>query len=401
MNWSFDVPVLFWSNGQSRASPPTDGQAESSADPPSRVPPERRPRPLPAPGTGYQVWNRRARKKGHNRTNPPEMWVWSEEPAHPAIVTRGEYDAVQARAKANERSRQAVPATVARPSAKRDYLYRGLLRCGICGLRMWGNHRRHSAYYSCQPSHQRSKDIPAGHPPHVYLNEQRLNSVLLPFLATALFDPERTDYWRHALDAAAELVRLAPAKERASEIEAEIADLERRIGRQLVNLEADDVTPGLRRRIGERVAELEAAIADHQERLVALPRASATGAPTLADVAPLFDRLRILAGMLDAAPQGELRALFDALQLDVVFQPAESAVDVTVTLYDGSDPVRAAAQVRAEDWSVGALGRIRTCDTRFRNMAGAFYCVCLGGSGLFRSSKGSDQVADTGPVGVR
>ena len=98
--------------------------------------------------------------------------------------------------KANERSRQGVPATVARPTAKRDYLYRGLLRCGICGLRMWGNHRRHSTYYSCQPSHQRSKDIPADHPPHVYLNEQRLNDALFPFLATALFGPERTDYWR-------------------------------------------------------------------------------------------------------------------------------------------------------------------------------------------------------------
>jgi len=50
----------------------------------------------------------------------------------------------------------------------------------------------------------------------VYLNEQRLNDALLPFLATALFGPERTDYWRHALDAAAEPERMAPAKERAS-----------------------------------------------------------------------------------------------------------------------------------------------------------------------------------------
>jgi site-specific DNA recombinase len=157
--------------------------------------------------TGYQVWNRRARKKGHNRTNPPESWVWSEEPAHPAIVTREEHGAVQARAKANERSRQGVPATVARPTAKTNYLYRGLLRCGICGLRMWGNHRRNTTYYSCQPSHQRSKDIPADHPPHVYLNEQRLNDALLPFLATALFGPERTGYWRHALDATGERAR--------------------------------------------------------------------------------------------------------------------------------------------------------------------------------------------------
>ena len=217
---------------------------------------------------------------------------------------------------------------MARPTAKRDYLYRGLLRCGICGLRMWGNHRRNSTYYSCQPSHQRTQDIPADHPPHVYLNEQRLNDALLPFLATALFGPERTDYWRHALDAAAAPERAAPVKVRAEEIEVEIADLERRLTRQLVNLEADGVTSALRRRVGERVAELEDAIVVRRERLVALARACATEAPTLADVAPLLDRLPILAGMLDAAPQGELRALFDSLQLDVVYQPADSALDI-------------------------------------------------------------------------
>ena len=256
------------------------------------------------------------------------------------------------RARANERSRQAMPATTARPTAKRDYCYRGLLRCGVCGLRMWGNHRRQTTYYSCQPSHQRAKDIPADHPPHVYLNEERLNDALLPFLATALFGPERTGYWRTCLDAAAEPESAAPTKERAAEVEAEIADLERRLTRQLVNLEADDVTAALRRRVGQRVAELEDAIAERRERLVALARESATQAPTLADVAPLLDQLPILADSLDKAPQSELRALFDALQLDVVYQPADGAVDVAVTLYDrGDDALAGAAPVRAEDWS--------------------------------------------------
>jgi Recombinase len=37
--------------------------------------------------TGYQVWNRRARKRG-GKTNPPEQWIWSEEPAHDALVSR-------------------------------------------------------------------------------------------------------------------------------------------------------------------------------------------------------------------------------------------------------------------------------------------------------------------------
>jgi site-specific DNA recombinase len=154
--------------------------------------------------TGHQVWNRRARKKGSNRLNPPEAWIWSEQPAHPAIISRDEHDAVGVRANANARSRQGIPATVARPTAKHDYLYRGVLRCGICGLRMWGNHRRGSTYYSCQPSHQRAKQIPEGHPAHVYLNEAKLSAALLPFLGTALFGPDRQAYWRNCLDTSAD-----------------------------------------------------------------------------------------------------------------------------------------------------------------------------------------------------
>jgi hypothetical protein len=83
---------------------------------------------------------------------------------------------------------------------------------------------------------------------------------------------------------------------------------------------------------------------------VALARASATEAPTLADVAPLLDRLPILASSLDAAPQGERRALFDLLQLDIVYQPAGSALDVAATLYDlGSETAQSAAPRSAED----------------------------------------------------
>jgi len=89
-------------------------------------------------------------------------------------------------------------------------------------------------------------------------------------------------------------------------------------------------------------------ISKRRERLVTLARASATGAPTLADVVPLLDRLPILASSLETAPQGELRALFDSLQLDVVYQPADSALEVAATLYDlGSETAQPAAQVRA------------------------------------------------------
>ena len=70
----------------------------------------------------------------------------------------------------------------------------------------------------------------------------------------------------------------------------------------------------------------------------------------MADVAPLLDRLPILAGSLDTAPQSELRALFDSLQLEVVYQPDGSALDVAATLYDlGSENAQTAASRSAED----------------------------------------------------
>ena len=92
--------------------------------------------------------------------------------------------------------------------------------------------------------------------------------------------------------------------------------------------------PELRRRVGARVGELEAAITDRRTRLDALAEQAATEAPTLADVAPLLAALPVLADGLHSAPQAELRALFEQLNLEVSYQPGEQALDVAITLYD-------------------------------------------------------------------
>ena len=305
--------------------------------------------------TGYQVWNRRARKKGRNRINPSETWIWSEEPAHPAIVSREEHDAVQAQAAANVRSRKARPATEARPVARADYLYRGILHCGICGLRMWGNRRPSSTYDSCQPSHQRSTDIPADHPRHVYLNAARVDAALRPFLATALFGPGRLDYWRRCLEEATAPDRVAPPSARRDEVTGEIAELERRLDRQVCNLESDEVTPLLRRRVAARIAELEEAITERHARLAVLDAETEARPASFGEVAPLLDRLPILGDGLADAPDAELRALFEALQLKLTFHPAEQALVVAFALWEdgqGDD----SAPLRAEDCSVPPAG---------------------------------------------
>ena len=118
---------------------------------------------------------------------------------------------MQARAAANEGSRRTKPATEARPAARTDYLYRGILRCGICGLRMWGN-RRTVTYYSCRPASHRSRTIPEDHPRYVYLNEDRLSQALFAFLAGAVFGPDRHAYWQQCLEEAGAPERTPPPR---------------------------------------------------------------------------------------------------------------------------------------------------------------------------------------------
>jgi hypothetical protein len=78
---------------------------------------------------------------------------------HPAIVSRDEYKTVGERAAANNNSRRAGTAQVT--GSRTEYLYRGLLRCGICGLRMTGNIRYTGRkYYFCYPHKQRGVHVP-------------------------------------------------------------------------------------------------------------------------------------------------------------------------------------------------------------------------------------------------
>jgi hypothetical protein len=101
---------------------------------------------------------------------------------------------------------------------------------------------------------RRSKNIPADHPAHVYLGEPTLHEAVAGFLSTALFGSERETYWRRRLEDTEVEQPAAPAAERLTEVTAEIADLQHRIERQIANLEAEDATPAVRRRIATRVA---------------------------------------------------------------------------------------------------------------------------------------------------
>jgi Recombinase len=73
--------------------------------------------------TGYQVWNRRARKRG-GKTNPPEQWICSEEPAHDALVSREMFEEAARRSVSRDNVTKAAAARA--DYAPRTYLLRVL-----------------------------------------------------------------------------------------------------------------------------------------------------------------------------------------------------------------------------------------------------------------------------------
>jgi hypothetical protein len=279
--------------------------------------------------TGYQVWNRRARKKG-GRPNNPSVWVWSEEPSHPAIVSPAEFQAVGRRARTNHRSYR-HPGT----PPKTAYLYRSILRCGACGNRMWGKTRPSGIYYQCQVTHQRAINMPPDHPATVHVSEAKLNAAVLEFLRSAVLGPEREAYWRHCLAVAHQSDTQSPHDARIQELETEIADLEARLERQILALEDGEATPALRKRVAQRIAELDADLVDKRRLRDQLAAHAPAPAPRFADVAGLLEKLPLIAERLPELPTAELRRLFEALQLQATYHHARKEVDIEITLHAG------------------------------------------------------------------
>ena len=297
--------------------------------------------------TGYQVWNRRRRKKD-NATNPEADWIWSEEPSHPAIVSIDEWRAVQARAASNVRVRRARDAVNGTDeSGRTEYLFRGLLLCGLCGLRMWGQ-RPTSRCYRCQPSHQRSSGIPADHPATVHIGEKALLRAVADWLSQAVFGPDRTEYWRKALAVSAQPRSGSAPASRIPEVEADIGDLQRRIDRQVESLESEDATPALRKRIADRVAALESTVEERRTLLAKLQAEASQEPATYDDIEAALRALPVIAADLAELPQTQLRQLFDSLGLVVRYHPEPRQIDLQVTLWrdePGEETVRTKGRV--------------------------------------------------------
>ena len=273
--------------------------------------------------TGHMVWNRHARKSGHNRANPVTEWIWSPEPTHEALVDLETF--IQAQQVAAHRfGSRTDPGPSRHAYTKRVYPLRTYLFCQSCRRRMFGKTRRETAYYACSP---KKGYRPPDHPISIWVREDGILDALRQFLAQYVFGQYRHDLLAadqrdHAESAAHEHAQRIAALRRA------IADADARGKRLARNLElVDDPDPDFIRDLNERRAELRHEKAQFETQLAdAEAHAAHAANPGLLDELPAgpFD--------LDRLPADLTRALFEALRLQIHYDRATKQATCRITL---------------------------------------------------------------------
>ncbi|MGI9004932.1 MAG: recombinase family protein [Streptosporangiaceae bacterium] len=291
--------------------------------------------------TGHMAYGRTRTLAGQRGRNvPPDQWLWSPEPAHPAIIARPMWDAAQTAGRDHGTSRDNTGLS-AHPAAKRTYTLRGLIRCRECQRRMTGHTKRPqrqdggTTYYACphDPANPRHAQTSPGHPVSVLVREDILMEVIGQFLDTRIFGPDRSALLRAALPAgAADAARRnQAAADRYQQELRKIDTAENAYAREIEQLADCDPTASavtaLRSRIIARFSELEAHRADLTAKLKTL---AATQAPPQ-DPA-LLDQLPLLTGILDHPPGPRQQDLYHALGLQLLWDPQDRQVTCRATI---------------------------------------------------------------------
>ena len=300
--------------------------------------------------TGYMVWNRTSYKTT-GRANPPEAWVWSPEPTHPAIVSRELFDQAQLIGARHFGSRDGAGANLAHPHTKRAYLLRSMVICALCGRRMRGHviRERRYTYYICRPADARSPGTAArspGHPPSINVREDYLLDGILAFFAESVFHPLRRQRLAEQLrtvdaDAATN------ARQQQATILRAIGDLDARMRRLVRTLELDQTLDG---------PDAQATLSQVRDRLGELRRQRAAKAAELAAIdtqaersddtaVELLDALPASTDTLAEVPEPLLRQLFTAFQLEVRYDKHTNTATLQITLHESRlDELRDIAQ---------------------------------------------------------
>ncbi len=318
--------------------------------------------------TGHMVFGRTRTTGGRSRAVPPEEWLWSPEPTHPAIITRALFDAAQdiAAGKAGSRDGDDLSGHV---FTRRSYILRSRLRCRDCRRRMHGITRPSSRYYTSGPDasytyyvcpHDAAKPRHAAlspdHPRSVSVREDTLLTVVHWFFRERIFGPER------AALLAAQIPANAAAE--AAQRDKQVTALQKRL-RQIdasENAQAREIealahvkdphsraVTAMRTRHLARFTELEDDRAQVDDQLAALTKTTHdTGDPSL------LDRLPMLGDLITEAPIRLQRRLYEAFDLNMLYNKHMHQVTIWATITPATPGTLAAIIADSDDGTPAA-----------------------------------------------
>ena len=290
--------------------------------------------------TGYQVWNRQRRDEvlldvhdvaagytSRMRWNDSAQWVWSEQPAHPALISRETFDAVQRHIASRTR-----PRPVRKPRATpRPYLLRGRLRCGLCERCMQGHWVHQEAYYRCRYPAQYAIATSMRHPKSVYLRQADLLPPLDRWIAK-LFDPANLD------TTCAQLVSLTNINANSDEI-AKAHQLIRECDLALRRYRAALEQGANPETVGQWINGATAKKATAKRRLQELRQHDHAAQLTATQVRDLVRRVGAIVDEFAAAEPTERAGLYQQLGIELVYQPTRRLVVATADLGRHSEGV--------------------------------------------------------------
>jgi site-specific DNA recombinase len=284
--------------------------------------------------TGYQVWNRRGRKTRGNAHNDEVDWIWSEEPAHEAIVSIELWRAAQALRRREDTDWRRRPRS---GRAKRPL--RGLVHCGPCGRRMAAVHRTRETtafrwYWECPLCKQRMRD-------------DRLQAEVAGALERELLRPERLAALERHQQASVRKTRKEALKTRTA-FESRLQTLRAEQRAQLRNV-ASGIDPELVKEVVEDLQQEEHEIRERLRKLHSTDHAT----QALATIKRLREHADDIRRVLTAGDPQDQRRIFTRPVRSVTWLRNEESVEVRLTL---PEPEQEGERV---DY-VGARGGIRT-----------------------------------------
>ena len=280
--------------------------------------------------TGYQVWNRQRTDEvlldvenvalGHTakmRWNPADRWVFSEQAAHPAIISKEDFELAQATLAGRGSMTQHK-----QHRCSRAYALRGVMLCGLCGRRMSGKWNNDQAYYLCRFPAEYALANKVDHPKNVYLREADVLGHLDDWLEE-LFSPAGIHTTLdHLAEQAAQLQDPA-ALARAEGGRGRIAEYDAEISQYRASLKAG-ADPAV---IGPWIAETQAKKVAAQAEIRA-----ATGQHRISrdEIAAIVAALGDLARVVSEADPADKSEIYTQLGLMLTYQPGKRLVEATI-----------------------------------------------------------------------